>query len=244
VFKSRNVVACALSVVILVWASSQSHAADEFFEQSPIRSAPKRKAAAATAKSSEAQKKAPASSSKGSAGKIRLVAAGRLSDWPRNSPIPAGATAYTDDSDPQSSVLEASPTIDLVSSPAASSAGPATAVPVYPVASSPSEVVGNSTHCLNCGQDDHYQKCIRNSRKNFKQTWYPRAAPYCQPGWGWTQPCWRRAVDTYNCPRPQQLAQPQPPVSNPEMPEEQPSINAPADGTSIIRNTAGQRTGQ
>jgi hypothetical protein len=54
--------------------------------------------------------------------------------------------------------------------------------------------------CFNCGDDDHCQNCLRHGRKKFDSTWYPRIAPYCISGWGYTQPCWRRTLDTYNCP--------------------------------------------
>jgi hypothetical protein len=57
-----------------------------------------------------------------------------------------------------------------------------------------------SFRCFNCGEDDPRQCCNRNCRKKCGQTWYPRVAPYCQTGWGWTQPCWRRTQDTRNCP--------------------------------------------
>lgn len=54
--------------------------------------------------------------------------------------------------------------------------------------------------CFNCGQDDQCQTCERHCRKKCHQTWYPRVAPYCQSGWGFTQPCWRRAQDCSYCP--------------------------------------------
>jgi hypothetical protein len=54
--------------------------------------------------------------------------------------------------------------------------------------------------CFNCGEEDGCQSCLRKCRKKCNQTWYPRVAPYCQTGWGYTQPCWRRTEDTNNCP--------------------------------------------
>src|SRR5437762_662569 len=62
----------------------------------------------------------------------------------------------------------------------------------------------SSCPSINCGECDHYQRSSQFCRQQCKSTWYPRIAPYCQPGWGWTQPCWRRAEDTYNCPVPAQ----------------------------------------
>jgi hypothetical protein len=74
--------------------------------------------------------------------------------------------------------------------------------------------------CFNCGEYDHCIPCTRHHRRKCNQTWYPRLAPYCEPNWGWTQPCWRRMDDNYNCPpRPQsnsmrpQRATPQPPAA-------------------------------
>ena len=61
----------------------------------------------------------------------------------------------------------------------------------------------DSSPCFNCGEFDHYQRRVRWCRdKICKETWYPRVAPYCQPSWGYTQPCWRRVADNYNCVRP------------------------------------------
>lgn len=60
----------------------------------------------------------------------------------------------------------------------------------------------DSSPCFNCGESDHYIRCTQNHRRKCGQTWYPRTAPYCVAGWGWTQPCWRRMPDNYNCPRP------------------------------------------
>ena len=56
--------------------------------------------------------------------------------------------------------------------------------------------------CFNCGECDHCITCTRHHRRKCNQTWYPRLAPYCETNWGWTQPCWRRMADNYNCPRP------------------------------------------
>jgi hypothetical protein len=77
---------------------------------------------------------------------------------------------------------------------------------------------------FNCGANDHYIDCTKFHRRKCGETWYPRVAPYCQPSWGWTQPCWRRATDNYNCLRPEtpptrspQRA-PQPPVTPPTVP--------------------------
>jgi|GEM_PF-6456682 hypothetical protein len=95
-----------------------------------------------------------------------------------------------------------------------------------------------SCQCMNCGENDHYQHCVQQCRKQCKSTWYPRVAPYCQPGWGWTQPCWRRAEDTYNCPPlpPSPTASPRKPYFVPEAPatEEAPNLPAP-QGTASAR---------
>jgi hypothetical protein len=71
---------------------------------------------------------------------------------------------------------------------------------------------------FNCGDNDHYLECTRFHRQKCGETWYPRVAPYCRPSWGWTQPCWRRAVDNYNCPRPVALPA-MSPQSTPRSPE-------------------------
>ncbi len=60
----------------------------------------------------------------------------------------------------------------------------------------------DGTGRFNCGDNDHYIDCTKFHRRKCGETWYPRVAPYCRPSWGWTQPCWRRALDNYNCPRP------------------------------------------
>jgi hypothetical protein len=222
VFNFRNNVVSALFLAVnLLLAFSSSQAADGLFDRWTSRTPANRKAAVAAAKSSETHTKAPASPTKVSTGKVRLA-------------------GYDDDGDLQSSGQAAPTTIDQGYPPPSIPAAPAESVPVFPVASSPIEVFENSTYCLNCGQDDHCQKCLRNCRKNCKQTWYPRVAPYCQPGWGWNQPCWRRAADTYDCPRPQQLAPPQRRVSVPEAPAEESSVDAPVDDSGIIRDKTGQ----
>jgi len=77
--------------------------------------------------------------------------------------------------------------------------------------------------CFNCGQDDRCQSCERQCRKRCKQTWYPRVAPYCQSGWGWNQPCWRRAQDTTICPSWQTPSATAVPVPAPEEPATEPS---------------------
>ncbi len=66
--------------------------------------------------------------------------------------------------------------------------------------------------CFNCGDCDHCIACTRHHRRKCNQTWYPRLAPYCETNWGWTQPCWRRMDDNYNCPPRAQAnsARPQP----------------------------------
>jgi len=58
----------------------------------------------------------------------------------------------------------------------------------------------DSSPCFNCGECDHHIRCTQRNRRCCGQTWYPRLAPYCQADWGWTQPCWRRMADNYNCP--------------------------------------------
>jgi hypothetical protein len=58
----------------------------------------------------------------------------------------------------------------------------------------------DSSPCFNCGECDHHIRCTQRHRRCCGQTWYPRMAPYCQSGWGWTQPCWRRMADNYHCP--------------------------------------------
>jgi len=162
----------------------------------------KRKGAVQGNKSSDGQTSGPVSPATYSAGKVSLV-------------------SYADDGRQESSV----PVDSSLSIPV----GTSESVPEYPVTSTSIEMVDNSTHCINCGQDDHCQSCVRHCRKNCKQTWYPRTAPYCQPGWGWNQPCWRRTADNYNCPRPQQMTPPpQRRVNIPEaLPEESPA-NPPA----------------
>jgi hypothetical protein len=84
--------------------------------------------------------------------------------------------------------------------------------------------------CFNCGECDHCITCTRHHRRKCNQTWYPRVAPYCETNWGWTQPCWRRMDDNYNCPPRAQAAstRPQPapaPVAAPAaepLPEPEP----------------------
>ena len=58
----------------------------------------------------------------------------------------------------------------------------------------------DSSPCFNCGNCDHHIWCTQKQRRRCGETWYPRLAPYCQAGWGWTQPCWRRMADNYHCP--------------------------------------------
>ena len=70
---------------------------------------------------------------------------------------------------------------------------------------------------FNCGDNDHYIECTRFHRRKCGETWYPRVAPYCEPHWGWAQPCWRRMTDNYNCPRLQASA-PKPPPRKPRAP--------------------------
>ncbi len=125
------------------------------------------------------------------------------------------AAAYADNGVPASSVADSqAPSIAAYSPQSV----PAESAPLSPLTSTGVVFNDYSTHCLNCGQDDHCQSCLRHCRKNCKQTWYPRTAPYCQPGWGWNQPCWRRTVDTYNCPRPQQISSPPRRENGPEAP--------------------------
>lgn len=67
---------------------------------------------------------------------------------------------------------------------------------------------------VNCGECDRRQGQVSFCRKLCHQTYYPRAAPYCMPEWGWNQTCWRRMKDNYNCPRPDSRASsPEPPAS-------------------------------
>ena len=207
-FLSRNMVICALlAAMYLSPELSQSQARAGLFN---LRSS-KRKAAVDASLSSESHATAPVSRANRSAVKISLA-------------------TFADDGDyPAASVPVFPPTLVPVSPPPSIPAYPAASVPVSPVASDPIEVVDSSAHCLNCGQDDHCRTYLRLARKQWKQTWYPRAAPYCQAGWGWNQPCWRRTDDTYNCPRPQKLTSPRRRVGIPEAPADEPSMEAPAD---------------
>jgi hypothetical protein len=69
---------------------------------------------------------------------------------------------------------------------------------------------------VNCGECDRHQGRVSFCRKLCHQTYYPRAAPYCMPEWGWNQTCWRRMKDNYNCPRPDfHGSSPEPPASLP-----------------------------
>jgi hypothetical protein len=73
-----------------------------------------------------------------------------------------------------------------------------------------------TSDCFNCGECDHCICTTRHHRRKCNQTWYPRLAPYCEQGWGWTQPCWRRMDDNYNCPRPAVIStKPQPRTYSP-----------------------------
>lgn len=82
---------------------------------------------------------------------------------------------------------------------------------------------------FNCGSNDHYIDCTKFHLRKCGQTWYPRMAPYCQPGWGWTQPCWRRPPDNYNCQRPEapQKKSPQRASEPPVAPTRAPPSTAP-----------------
>lgn len=161
------------------------------------RVSPTRKAAAAAEKPSEARTDAPYSLARNSRGRVSL-------------------TSYAEDNNPESPVT-------TTPNPAI----PAESFTVIPSTAAPFEMSDNSCHCINCGQDDHCQSCLRHCRKRCKQTWYPRAAPYCQPGWGWNQPCWRRTQDAYNCPRPQQMTAPRRRIGSPESPAAGPPVSAP-----------------
>lgn len=163
-----------------------------------LRSSKRKAAAAAAGKASESQADAPAIPGQGSAGRVSLA-------------------SYADDGSPEASVP----------APPPASVYHSASIPAYPLTSTPFEVADSSCQCVNCGQDDHCQSCVRNCRKKCKQTWYPRVAPYCQPGWGWNQPCWRRTADTYHCPRPQQLTSPRRRVGIPESPAEEAPADAP-----------------
>ena len=70
-----------------------------------------------------------------------------------------------------------------------------------PVSLGSSELSGAGLD-VNCGECDRHQGRVSFCRKLCHQTYYPRAAPYCMPEWGWNQTCWRRMKDNYNCPRP------------------------------------------
>ncbi|MBS0261796.1 MAG: hypothetical protein JSS02_07550 [Planctomycetes bacterium] len=86
--------------------------------------------------------------------------------------------------------------------------------------------------CFNCGDEDRCQHCVRHNRKKFDSSWYPRVAPYCIAGWGYTQPCWRRTQDNYNCP-PQTM----PRSSVPARYEDPPALEAaPEDSTGPEEN--------
>ena len=203
--KSRIMAICALLAAISLSPE---------FSQSPVAGglnwrSPKRKAAVAASQSSQTQTIAPVSPARASDVKISLA-------------------TYADDGYPAPSIPALPPTLVPVSPSPSMPAYPATSAPMSPVAAVPIEVADNSAHCLNCGQDDHCKNCLRYARKNWKQTWYPRAAPYCQPGWGWNQPCWRRTEDTYHCPRPQQSPLPRRRVGIPETPADERSLDAPA----------------
>jgi hypothetical protein len=76
---------------------------------------------------------------------------------------------------------------------------------------------------FNCGDNDHFIECTRFHRRKCGETWYPRLAPYCEPHWGWTQPCWRRMTDNYNCPS-QQASAPKPPPKKPHAPSSPPAM--------------------
>ena len=93
--------------------------------------------------------------------------------------------------------------------------------------------------CFNCGEYDHYQRRIRHCRACCKSTWYPRVAPYCQPNWGWTQPCWRRTGDNYACVRPDSRGSMPKPRSRPKAaPEVEPALPEPPPlPTSSLPNT-------
>lgn len=80
----------------------------------------------------------------------------------------------------------------------------AVSAPTYYESAPPSGWGGyDSSACFNCGDCDHCIWYTQTLRRKCGSTWYPRVAPYCQAGWGWTQPCWRRMADNYNCPRPE-----------------------------------------
>ncbi|HLJ12148.1 MAG TPA: hypothetical protein VKU82_13225, partial [Planctomycetaceae bacterium] len=70
---------------------------------------------------------------------------------------------------------------------------------------------------------DRLQWWTRICRAPCRSTYYPRLAPYCQSSWGYTQPCWRRVADNYNCPRPDYHATtPPPPTPRPFAPAAEP----------------------
>jgi hypothetical protein len=186
---------------------SQRHAAAGLI----IPRSAKRKAAAAPEQPSTIQKITPTSGANGSAVKISLA-------------------TFADDGYSAAPVPESPPALAPDDPPASMPANPPASVPNAVDISAPMQPADESAHCFNCGQDDHCQTCLRKARKCWKQTYYPRTAPYCQPGWGWNQPCWRRTVDTYNCPRP---ANPNPTPRRRVIPEppadDEPSMEAPAD---------------
>lgn len=103
-----------------------------------------------------------------------------------------------------------------------------TAAPVAYDSSIPSGWGYDCSPCFNCGENDHYQHRTRSCRAMCKDTWYPRVAPYCQPSWGYTQPCWRRVADNYNCVRPDwRGSSPKPRAPTRAAPVEEPTLPEP-----------------
>ena len=102
--------------------------------------------------------------------------------------------------------------------------------------------------CFNCGEEDRCQTGERRCRKKCNQTWYPRVAPYCQSGWGYTQPTWRRTEDTNSWQPPQPAATPwhAPPVGpvpalEPGDSETLPEAPAPPEVPAVPRETSSRR---
>jgi hypothetical protein len=138
----------------------------------------------------------------------------------------------------------ASPSPSTVTSPSTF-----TAAPTY-------DAGYESDSCFNCGEYDHCIWSTRLHRCKCGQTWYPRMAPYCLPGWGWTQPGWRRMVEEgqslkapSSSPPPLPAAEPprtlpEPPKSLPEPPKSipEPPPATPSQVSTPARSSEANRT--
>jgi len=91
----------------------------------------------------------------------------------------------------------------------------------------------DSDNCFNCGEYDHCIWCTRLHRCKCGQTWYPRMAPYCLPGWGWTQPGWRRMVEEGQTLKPQSSSPPPLPAAEPSRTLPEPPQSLPEPPKSI-----------